>query len=557
MDNKLELVLVALGIVAIALIGALYYWLIKVRPVYQSLKRAIRKKVEAVRENNADLEQADILFRVHREVKRIRYVPPEMTSRAKELSGLIAKGIEELSKRTFPSVEDTEWFQKHDQLYEVGEREPGFWGFPQQLADYVTHWLWRGLRAPIVFNRDKILATLFPGPRGSLAKLRELDEGWAKLVDDQRELLKLLLKLPGSAEFLDAKEKARLEKKAERERSQQAIASIEQAKERLGQAIKYIRLRHSEKSLEIGELPVTGGAANLTLSMLEQYWEMEMGKVNDMIQRAVDPAKILGYITGLLLPNLEGRFEEKAKVVAKAEFIAGEIRGRLSQLKEERGMEINIPKALKEALAALESKIPPLWAKANWQELDTALEQIGEAFEDGREYLNDSEALLEAIDSVDVRIKAVQAKEKRLKEDHDFEVPASAKWTNALEMFNSKALKFWAAGAHDRLELLLEAVEVPLKQHSTKVSNRLSEADREAETIPTAESDFESRLADIAAATEPSNGSGIRRRQSATDEPKQQTGKLVPYTAKTGITVQIDESLVEVYRSMDATPDSD
>lgn len=334
-------------------------------------------------------------------------------------------------------------------------------------------------------------------------------------------------------------------------------AQLEEAKRRLDHSLEYVHLRHSRRSLEVGETPVTATAVRLTLDMVEKYWQKGTKAVATMEKGGADPATIITFIEGLLV-NINERFEEKAKVVAKAEFTAGEIRGRLGQLKEQRGVEINIPKALKEALDALESKIPPLWANANWQELDTALEQIGEAFKDGREYLDELEAMIEDVDSVDARIKAVQVKEKRLKETYDIEAHASAEWTKALEAFDAKALKFWAAGAHDRLEVLLDTVEVPLKQHSTKVSNRLSEADREAGVTATAESDFESRLAEIAAAAaEPSNGSGIRRRQSATaEQPKQQTGKLVPYTTKLGITLQIDESQVELYRRMDATPDS-
>ena len=542
-----------LVIAAIALIGALY-WLIKVRPIYQRLKRAIRVKAESVRELNVDLEQANILFRMKREVRRIEYLPPEMISRAKELSDIIAKGIGKLSKRTFPSVEDAEWFQRHEELYQLEETGGGFLGLAQAWSDHAYHWLWRGLSALVVFSRDRILGSLFPHPRGNLSKLRKLDEDWEKLVGYQRELLKLLQKLPGSAEFLDAKEKARLAKKAEKERREQAIASIEQAKNRLEEAINYIRLRHSERSVSIGELPITSGTSNLTLSMLEQYWEREMAKVNDMIQRAVDPHEIVGYISSFVLPNLEGLFEEKAKEVARAEFSAGELQGRMKQLSEDAGKELIIPVHVEKAFMVLGSEIPSLWSQARWREFDRLLEVVLENFEEGNSYLKEAAEWLEEIDSFRARIAGVKVKETRLKETYGIEVAASPDWGRTAENFENEAFPLWSGARFDLLDAYLKTLETPLRQHQFKVTNRLAEADREAGVTPPRteeENDFRSKLDQIASVADGHSPSTPRRHQQP--EPQRRlTGTFVKHRTALGVEMEIDESMLKYYQQMDA-----
>jgi len=541
---------ILLVIVAIALIRAIY-WLIKVRPIYQALKRSIRGKAERVRELNEELEQANILFRMKRVVKNIEYLPPKMAARAGELSTLIAIGIEELSKLAFPSVRDAEWLQNHDEIYELGEKENGSLGLLQSWVDIVYLWLWRGLRAIIVFNHDKVIAVLFPYPRGNITTLYQLDEGWQKLVDVQQELLDLLHKLPGSAEFLDAREKERVQRKGEKERQEQALASIGGTKERLASTMQYVHLRYSAKSVQVGELPVTAGAENLTLAMIQEYYDSGVRKVEEMEARGVAPAEIIANITDTLIPNLGRLFEEKAKEVAKAEFSAGELKGRIKQLSEEAAREPTIPKPLKKVFRALESEIPVLWSQARWGEFDKLLETTLDEFERGTSYVKEVAAWLEEIASFKARMAGVIAKQARLKESYGIEVAASPDWERTVANFENEALNLWSKADFDELDTYLKSVENPLRQHKLKVSNRLSEADHEAGvTAPLDEDDFQGKLAELAASTD-QRPSGLSPRRHQQEPHRELTGKRVPYKTALGVEMEIDESMVEQYKRAD------
>ena len=539
-----------LGIAAIALIGA-FYWLIKVRPIYRTLKRSIREKAGRVRKLNEELDQANILFRLKLVVRNIEYVPPKMASRAKELSNLVATGIEKLSKLTFPSVKDAEWFQNHDEIYELGESEGGFLGLLQSWVDRVYHWLWRGLRTIIVFNRDKVLAAIFPHPRGNIATLRLLDESWQKLVEAQQELLDLLRKLPGSAEFLDAMEKERGQKREERERQEQALASIGSTKERLEDAIGYVRMRHSAESLQVGEFPVTAGASGLTLEMVEKFYKSGVQRVGEMETRGIAPVEIVAYIEDTLLPNLERLFEEKAREVALAEFSAGELKGRMKQLSEEAGRELAIPQPLKKTLEALESEIPVLWSQARWEEFDKLLKAVVDGLARDTSYVKEAAEWFEEIDLFRARIAGVQAKETRLKESYGLGVAVSPDWERTVANFENEALNLWSEARFDELDTYLKGVETPLRQHQFKVSNRLTEADREAGvSAPSEEDDFQGKLATLAASTDQRPpGTSSRRHQQ---EPQRKlTGKFVKYVTALGVEMEIDESMLDHYKRLD------
>ncbi len=541
-----------LGIAAVALIGA-GYWLIKVRPIYKRLKRSIREKAKAVRELNEELEQARTLFRLKKVVRGIQYTPPEMISRSEELSDLIARGIEKLSKLTFPSVEDAEWFQKQEEHYEVRERDPGFLGSLQHLTDWVFRGLWLGFKAVDIFVRDRILATLFPRPRGNLEKLRSLDEDWGKLVGYQQELLKLLLKLPGSAEFLDAKEKARLAKKEEKEQRELAAANIGQARERAELAMDYMRTRHSKKSLEIGEPPITGGATNLTQAMIESYWTGQMAKVAEMEAKGVEPAEIVGYISSTLIPNLERVFEEKAKQVVRMEFVAGELLGSLRALSEEAGRELAVPDSFKKTLEILKSEIPNLWSQARWNEFDKQLKAIEAGLESAESYLKEASEWFEDIDSIRARIAGIGAKEKRLNETYGIPMAVSPEWDKAVSAFETKALDIWSEARFEELDVLLRGMENPLKQRQYKVSNRLAEADREAGVVVAnndESSSFSAKLTQIASAGDARSSPSPRRHQQ---EPERKlTGNLVKIRTALGVEIEVDASIASQYKAIDA-----
>jgi len=540
-----------LGIAAIALVGA-FYWLIKVRPIYLALKHSIKEKAERVRVLNAELEQAALLFRLKRVVKNIEYVPPKMASRAAEIETLVAKWIEELSKLTFPSVKDAEWFQEQEELYKPGDVESGIMGLLQAGVDKIYYWLWRGLRPLIVFNRDKVIAALFPRPRGNIATLRQLDESWQMVVDSQQELLELLIKLPGSAEFLDAREKQRVQRKGEKERQEQALASIGVAKERLADAMQYVRQRYSVKSVQVGEVPATAGTQKLTLAMIQEYYDKGIRELAEMEARGVTPAEIVVFITETLVPNLGINFEEKAKEVAKAEFSAGELTGRFNQLSEEAGRKLSVPKPLRKAIKALESEIPALWSQAKWGEFDSLLKAIAGELEKGISFLKEAAEWLDEIDSFKARMAGVIAKQTRLKETYGIEVAASPEWDRIVAKFETEALALWSEVRFDELDVYLKEQENPLRQHQFKISNRLAEADREAGiTPPSSEdaSDFRTKL-DLIASVGDSRPPSAGPRRHEQEPPRRLSGKFVTIRTELGIEMEVDESMAEHYKRL-------
>ncbi|MGH2625395.1 MAG: hypothetical protein ACRDHY_01945 [Anaerolineales bacterium] len=278
--------------------------------VYQSVRRRAAEALDA----QERIEKAYLDFRLVVAAQMIFYLPPAMVDEVERLRGETGRKLEELNAGLSTS--------------------------PAAL---------RGGIAPL---------------QGKLSDIEDL-------LEKQARLLKLIVRMPKSAGYLNHKRQLQLQRKRQKERQKKEDERaaeekrlLETYKARLAKAIQDAAV------LSHRGMPVNGNSRFLKADDAERFWVEEMGRI-EIAETQGSPAKEIVQAVDRLAEIIAAYGYKAQQVKAtEDEFLELiELHARL----ESHGKTAFTAQELEPVLVALQVTVPGHWSRGEWEEMEHAL----------------------------------------------------------------------------------------------------------------------------------------------------------------------------------------
>lgn len=240
---------------------------------------------------------------------------------------------------------------------------------PPAMVDEVER-----LRAETGRRLDELQAGLTASPtalRAGLALLQEKLSDIEDLLEKQGRLLKLIVRMPKSAGYLNHKRQLQLQRKRQKEKQkkEEVRASEEKRllttyKARLAKAIQDAAV------LGMRGMPVNGNSRFLKLEDAESFWVEEMGRIEIAETQGASAKEIVQAVDRLAEVIAAYGYKAQQVKTTEDEFLELiELHARL----ETHGKTAFTAQDLEPILVALQVTVPGHWSRGEWEEMEHAL----------------------------------------------------------------------------------------------------------------------------------------------------------------------------------------
>ena len=203
------------------------------------------------------------------------------------------------------------------------------------------------------------------------SRLTELEADWQNLLNGQKDLLTLINRAIEAAEFYDKMESAKDDKRRQKAALKSDLKKLTKAKLSLIQAVHHIVLR--EKSVE----SLSGGSVLLNIDMAIDFWEEAIREISALeAQPDTDIQELVKHI--YFVRDLIVEAPSKADKVKQVEREMNELLELDEQIQRATQKSILYHEELNRNLTKLRRGVAEHWARANWQSLESTLQEARE-----------------------------------------------------------------------------------------------------------------------------------------------------------------------------------